>query len=240
MRIEFTKLDDSHRLVDLVCQEIERIILQEPLEPGMKLPSQRELAEQLGVSRTVLREALSMLKAKGLLETKPGVGNTVRKVTPEHVSGSLKLALFSQGVEITFSHLHQVRSVLEREVARLAATHTDDEDTKRLLELTTAMEASMDDVQTFANLDADFHLALAAATHNPLLQVIASSVNSLLRQYILEIARELSIPEDVMPYHRQIMDRVADGDPQGAYQAMSEHLQIIEKAHHLLFDEQDR
>src|SRR3990172_4915905 len=83
-------------LVDRVVEEIQRVIVNGHLELGMKLPPERELAEELGVSRTVIREAVRILVAKGLLETRPGVGTIVRQVNRDQIVGPLSLLLQAQ------------------------------------------------------------------------------------------------------------------------------------------------
>ena len=76
----FKVIGNEGRLVDRVVNEIQQLIIDKKLEPGMRIPPERELSEQIGVSRTVLREAIQILDVKGLLEVKHGVGTIVRKL----------------------------------------------------------------------------------------------------------------------------------------------------------------
>src|SRR4051794_4340833 len=109
----FKKIGSNDRLVGRVVSEIEQLIVRGKLPPDTKLPPERVLAEQLHVSRTVLREALQILIARGMLEAKPGIGNIVRRVTRDQVVAPLNLLLQTQDGGVSFEDLHQVRSILE-------------------------------------------------------------------------------------------------------------------------------
>src|SRR6266498_3321909 len=117
----FRNIGTKERLVDRVVNEIQGQILEGRLTPGMKLPPERELCEQMGVSRTALREGVRMLVSRGLLVTRPGVGTTVHQLTSDHITQPLSIILTQAG-PINPDHLNQVRQILEVEIAQLAAT----------------------------------------------------------------------------------------------------------------------
>lgn len=212
-------------LVDRVVNEIQRVIVSGELEPGMKLLPERELADQLGVSRTVVREAVRILVAKGLLETKPGVGTIVRQVTSDQIVEPLSLLLQTQKGGVSIEHLHQVRRMLEVEIAGLAAIQATEEDIRELSELLTEMESVTDIPEVFAARDADFHQGLAKTTHNPLLIILLDSIRDLMQEVRLMVTRHPDLRTRVMPDHRRILERVAARDPEGARQAMEDHLE---------------
>ncbi|GAB4538988.1 MAG: FadR/GntR family transcriptional regulator [Anaerolineae bacterium] len=212
-------------LVDRVVNEIQRVIVGGQLKPGMRLLPERELADQLGVSRTVVREAVRILVAKGLLETKPGVGTIVRQVTSDQIVEPLSLLLQTQKGGISIDHLHQVRRMLEVEIAGLAAEQATEEDITELKEILDMMEAVTDVPEAFAARDADFHQGLAKTTHNPLLIILLDSIRDLMQEVRLMVTRHPDLREKVMPDHRRILERVASKDPAGARQAMEEHLE---------------
>ena len=160
--------------------EIQRLIAAGQLAPGMKLPPEREFAEQLGVSRTVVREAVHILTAKGLLESRHGSGTTVRQVTSEALVEPLGWLL--QGHGTTLDHLHQVRSILEIEIVKLAAAQATEADIARLRDIVAQMEHHKEDVAAFVALDADFHQALSETTRNPLLAVLLDSIRDLMQE----------------------------------------------------------
>jgi DNA-binding FadR family transcriptional regulator len=212
-------------LVDRVVNEIQRVIMSGQLEPGMKLLPERELADELGVSRTVVREAVRILVAKGLLETKPGVGTLVRKVTSDQIVEPLSLLLQSQEEGISIEHLHQVRRMLEVEIAGLAAMQATEEDIAELEEILSEMESVTDIPESFAAKDADYHRGLAKSAHNPLLIILLDSIRDLMQQVRLLVTRHPDLRERVMPDHRGILERVVARDPEGARQAMEKHLE---------------
>lgn len=212
-------------LVDRVVNEIQRVIMSDQLEPGMKLLPERELADELGVSRTVVREAVRILVAKGLLETKPGVGTLVRQVTSDQIVEPLSLLLQSQKGGISIEHLHQVRHMLEIEIVGLAAQQATEEDIADLEELLAEMESVTDIPEAFVTRDADFHRGLATTTHNPLLVILLDSIRDLMQEVRLLVTRHPGLRRKVMPDHHKILDRVTAKDPEGARQAMEEHLE---------------
>jgi GntR family transcriptional repressor for pyruvate dehydrogenase complex len=216
-------------LVDRVVNEIQRVIMSGQLEPGMKLLPERELADELGVSRTVIREAVRILVAKGLLETKPGVGTLVRQVTSDQIVEPLSLLLQAQEEGISIEHLHQVRHMLEVEIAGLAAMQATEEDIAELQTVLAEMESVTDIPESFAARDADFHRGLAKTTHNPLLIILLDSIRDLMEEVRLLVTRHPDLRKKVMPDHRRILDRVAAKDLDGARQAMEEHLEHARK-----------
>jgi GntR family transcriptional repressor for pyruvate dehydrogenase complex len=212
-------------LVVRVVDEIQRVIVSGQLEPGMKLLPERELADELGVSRTVIREAVRILVAKGLLETKPGVGTIVRQVTSDQIVEPLSLLLRTQGESISVEHLHQVRHMLEVEIAGLAALQATGDDVAELTGILDKMETVLDIPEAFVAVDADFHRELARTTHNPLLIILLDSIRDLMQEVRLLVTRHPDLQQKVIPDHRKILERVAANDPDGARQAMEEHLE---------------
>ncbi len=227
----FRTVGSKERLVDRVVNEIQGLIVAGQLEPGMKLPPERELAGELGVSRTVIRGAVQTLVAKGLLETRPGVGTIVRQVTRDQISQSLSLLVQIRNGGVSFEELHQVRSILEVEIAGLAASQATEADLACLKKLTADMESSQDNMDLFAASDVDFHQTLARATHNPLLDLLLGVIRDLLKDYIAQVTKHLDPGRHVLPYHHQILQKVAAKDVAGARQAMRAHLKQIQKNH---------
>ena len=105
----------KQRLVDRVVADIQDLIIQGKLAVGAKLPPERELAELFGVSRTVIREAVRILVTKGLLESKHGIGTMVRQGTRDQLVEPLGWLL--QRNDVTLDDLHEVRTILEVEIA---------------------------------------------------------------------------------------------------------------------------
>ena len=215
------------RLVDRVANEIQRLIVDGQLPAGTKLPSEMELTGRLAVSRTVIRESVHILTAKGLLETRPGVGTIVRQVTRDQVVEPLGHLLRARNA--TLDHLSQVRSILEVEIAALAAAQATREDMAGLETVMAEMEAAAGDAVTIAARDADFHRGLAEITRNPLLIILLDSIRDLMREVRLQVSSHPDVVHTIIPDHRRILQRVVAGDPDGARRSMLEHIEHARK-----------
>lgn len=233
--ITFRTIGAAEGLVDRTVSEIQTLIISGQLTPGTRLPPERNLAEMLGVSRTVIREAVRMLVTKGLLETKHGVGNIVRQLTIDQFSEPLSLLLRTSEGGVTFDDLHQVRSLLEVENAGLAARHATSEDIARLRANVVAMQSALGDAELFTSLDADFHEAIARASHNPLLLILINSIRTLLQEYLRLVIPHLNLELQVQPFHDKILAQIERGNEEGAREAMREHLEQIRKNHQAAF-----
>jgi len=219
----FRTMGSKERLVDRVVNEIEQSIIEGKLGAGMKLPPERELADKLAISRTVLREAVHILVTKGLLETRHGVGTVVKEINANLVAESLGLVLRMRGISL--DHLHQVRSILEVENAYLAASQATDADLAELKTLLSKMETAVTNSKMFAGLDAEFHTAIARTAHNPLLSVLLDSIRDLMQNVRLSVAQYPYLYNTVMPDHHAIVNCIAARDAQAARRAMQEHLE---------------
>ncbi|MGA2771417.1 MAG: FadR/GntR family transcriptional regulator [Bryobacteraceae bacterium] len=205
-------------------QTIERQILDGRLVVGTKLSPEREFAERLGVSRTVVREAMRILVTKGLLETRHGIGTVVRALTRRELVRPLTLFLRTCGEAVSVEHLHQVRSILEVENAGLAARQASDADIEDLRRISAEMVSAAGDPQQFAVKDAEFHRRVAQTTHNPLLILLLDSTRDLMNEVRMLVAREHGLFQRVMPTHTRILECVASRDARGARRAMRQHL----------------
>lgn len=219
----FTTLARESTLATRVTGLVENLIVESRLQPGDRLPPERELAQQFGVSRTVIREAVRALVAKSLLEVRPGSGTIIRSPTAQSVAQSMSLFLRAGQAEAPLEKALEVRGLLEVEIAGLAAVRRVDDD---LQALEGALHA-MDDVRErnqFVETDLAFHTALAKATHNELFPLLLHSLGDLmitLRQLAFDVP---DTPARANRHHRAIYERVKAGDAAGACEAMREHL----------------
>ncbi|MEM8862901.1 MAG: FadR/GntR family transcriptional regulator, partial [Chloroflexota bacterium] len=218
--VKFRAVGDKSRLVDRVVAEIEGLIVSNQLKPGDKLPPERELAEQLGVSRTVVRGAIHILFAKGLLDSRPGIGTTVQPITREPVIESLNLLLQSGTESVSFEHVYQVRSILEVETAGLAAASATDEDILMIKQVMADMEAVKGNPKLLALRDIDFHHALAQISGNPLLVVFVDLIRDMMRKHSELVIPHIDPQTHILPDHYDIIDRVEARDVAGARKAM--------------------
>jgi GntR family transcriptional regulator, transcriptional repressor for pyruvate dehydrogenase complex len=219
----FQSVAQEGRLVDRVASEIQRLIVDGQLQAGVRLPSEMELAAQLAVSRTVIREAVHTLMAKGLLETRPGVGTTVREVTRDQVVEPLGHLLRVHNASL--DHLYQVRAILEVEIAALAATQATPDDISELRQIMAGMESASDNPERVAASDAEFHRWLAQITRNPLLIILLDSIRDLMQEVRLRVSTYPDVVQTIIPDHRLILECVIANDAAGARSAMRNHVE---------------
>lgn len=227
--MSFEPVTRAPRLSDKVADMILDRILTLGFRPGDRLPSERELGEQFGVSRTVIREATRSLAARGIIDVINGVGLCVAAVDASAVSSTMRL--FMRGSEeLTYEEVHEVRRLLEIDAAGLAAERATEEDL-------VALKASMDriteadgDGELLAEADVDFHRTICALTHNPLYTIMLDSIGDILieiRRATVYIPRRL--PKLVV-VHEHIYEAIAAHDVRAARKAMRLHLQELERA----------
>lgn len=212
------------RLSDQVATQLQVLITDGVFKAGEKLPSERELCELLGVSRTVVREAVRSLVVKGLLEVRPGGGMAVRVPDTALVSELMSMMLRTGNGEIAFTHVHEVRYLLEVENAGLAAERRNDEDLLHIETLLHIMVEHGDDAARWAEADVSFHAAIAVATHNPLYPVLLGTIADLLMEIRLTGFSLPGTAERSYRYHMPIFERIQAGDRSGARKAMADHL----------------
>ncbi|HEY8646036.1 MAG TPA: FadR/GntR family transcriptional regulator [Gaiellaceae bacterium] len=219
--------DRSATLTDQAVELLESLILDQALPPGALLPSQGALAEQLGVSRLVVREATRTLEARGLLQTAQGKRLVVAAPSPAALSHLLELAI-RRGSDALLDLL-DVRLAIEVHAARLAAERATDGDIDELEAAIVAMDQlPTDDPDALVRVDLDFHFALVRAARNDLLRLLVEALEEPLRASRIQSFRGLrnrGLGVDVVvAAHRAILDGLRARDPGGAAQAMAEHL----------------
>jgi GntR family transcriptional repressor for pyruvate dehydrogenase complex len=228
--------DRGATLVQLVTDQIETMIRDRRLIAGDQLPNERELCRQFGVSRTVVREAVARLSAKDLVEVRGGAsgGIVVRSPSAEHVSDTLSFLLrLEDGNPIQHEKVLEVRRLLEVEIAGLAAERRTNADIAKLAAILAAHEQMNSDLARFAELDLDFHMAIASATQNELFVVLLNSLRGILLSIRLLGYSTPGNPDRALRYHRAILEQVRDGNIKGARDAMQSHLFEAEETVHL-------
>jgi GntR family transcriptional repressor for pyruvate dehydrogenase complex len=217
------KVIQSSRLYEQIVQQIEDSILKGELTEGSQLPAERELAEQFGVSRTAVREAIKALQEKGLVDAFPGRGTFVTNGTSNSMRRSLD-RIIKTGDRDGSTYLVEVREILEPEIAGLAASRADYEDLEAMREAVETMDSAEPDSDAFVEADLDFHLALAEAAANPIVLSLIDSIVGLLREQRVRISLVEGSPQRGQRYHRSILEAIERHDPQAARAAMQAHL----------------
>src|ERR1700734_704618 len=220
------KLVRTSRLYEQIVQQIEESILKGSLKAGDQLPAERELAIRFGVSRTAVREAVKALREKGLVEAYSGRGTFITDGTSQAVRQSFDL-MVKIGQPEGSTDLAEVRSILEPEIAALAAERAEESDRATLREAVAVMDRSLKDADAYIEADLDFHLALAEAAANPLILSLLDSIVGLLREQRLRIFKVSGGPERGQIYHKRILDAVERHDSEKSREAMKAHLQQV-------------
>jgi GntR family transcriptional repressor for pyruvate dehydrogenase complex len=211
-------------LVDRVTAQIEDLIMEGKLRVGDQLPTERELSRQFEVSRTVVREAVSRLLARSLLEARPGGGLVISSPSTAAVGRSMTLMLRMGQPSIEHEKVLEVRRLLEVEIAGLAAQRRTDEDLERLEKILIEAASMQHDPIRFPELDVGFHLALAQATHNELFLVLLDAMNETFMRFRQIGYQVPDMPARSLSHHRAILEQVKAGSLAGARYTMCNHL----------------
>jgi len=212
------------RLSDKIAEAMRSAIVSRGLTAGTPLPSERELGEQFGVSRTVVREAVRALVAKGIVEVRSGSGLRVAEVSEGAVSDSL--SWYIRGGSLEYPQLHEIRSMIEVGMAGLAAERRTEEQLADLRKAHEELIAQIGDFEAAAVADLAFHDLIARATQNDLFAVLLGSIANAL----IEIRRKTlaggSGPVTIAD-HQRILDAIEAGDAEAARVAMAAHLRDV-------------
>ena len=216
----------TERLYEQIVNQIEQRIVAGELKVGDQLPPEKELAEQFGVSRTAVREAVKTLREKRLVEIRPGRGTFITTGAPGSMRHSLDL-IMKFGAANGSSSLVEVREILEPEIAALAATRITDEYIAAMQQAVSIMDTALDKVDVFVEADLDFHLALAEATQNPIIPLLMDPIIDILREQRKRIGLVHGGLGRGQFHHKKILEAVIQHNPQLARQAMQDHLQQV-------------
>ena len=216
----------TSRLYEQIVEQIEDSILKGALKPGDQLPAERELAQQFGVSRTAIREAVKALREKGLVEAYSGRGTFVRDGTSQAIRQSLDL-MIKIGQQDGSPHLAELRAILEPEIAALAAIRIDEQHLASMREAVNVMDGARNDPDAYIEADLDFHLCLAEAAANPLILSLIDSIVGMLREQRMRIFQVDGGPERGQFHHKRILEAVEKHSPEVARTAMRAHLQQV-------------
>lgn len=213
-------------LYEQIADKLEQLILNAEYTEE-KLPSEQALAEQFAVSRNVVREALKILKERGLIESRNGTGSYITKPEAANLSDVISRMVVMDHID--YRAIYDVRIILETAACRSAAEQVT---TGQLLQMEELLERLKDRTLTVKErreTDFAFHEAIAEATGNPLLAVLVRAMKNI---FIEMIEKGIFITggiDDAIMRHARIMDALKVHDPQSAEAAMFDHLQFSKK-----------
>jgi GntR family transcriptional regulator, transcriptional repressor for pyruvate dehydrogenase complex len=211
-------------LAQRVETELERLILESRLGEGDRLPSERELATQFRVSRTVVREAVRALAARRLVDVGVGRGTVVRAPSAQSAGESMRLLLRMQAGGADTDKVSEVRRILEDEIAALAAARRTESDVRALGEILAEAGRHLDDPDAFIKTDVAFHSRLARATQNELFVLILDSLVEVMTEVRLLGLRIPGTARRALEHHSAVFEAVRAGDPEHARRTMDAHM----------------
>ncbi len=208
---------------DTIASYLAEELLSGRLPAGTRLPSERQLATRLGVSRPVVREVLRTLVERGLLEVSPGRGTFARAMEPNDIAGPMTSVYRRRNA--TPRDLVQARTMLECEAAALAARRATSEEVAELDTLVSRIDEA-DDIIAKARADVAFHARIAQISGNPVIETMFVSITGLAFEHMLRSSADPTIPNEANPYHQAVVDGIRAHDPLAARQAMHAHLEV--------------
>jgi len=214
-------------LVDDAADKIRQMILTGEVKPGDFLPPRRELAEEFGVGISTIHEAIQSLNAVGLVESRPGKGTWVREDALDAVIRPS--TIINRFGEMEADTIYEARTFLEASLAELAARKATDEDVLRVWDALAHARDVMGNDKGFVRADWDFHLAVAEAAHNDLLQAFYHLARELLLDFIEGAISLPNVKEEATAYHVAQAEAIERHDPEQARQAALDHMRYVKE-----------
>lgn len=218
------KVTRTTRTSDIYAQLVSHLIKGVWTE-GQRIPPERELGLQLGVGRTSLREALKALEIMGMIETRLGAGTYVCHRS-EFLSRPLMWAIMGND-STDARELIEARRFIESELVTLAASRATADDLKEIGDYLDQMENHLGDPVAFQEADINFHLAVAKAAHNRILQNALQLIRNLMHQWISKALTGPGVSAAALEQHKHIFLAIAKRNSDRARAAMSAHLEAM-------------
>ena len=217
-----------------IADRLTEMIVKRRFQPGDKLPNELELAEELEVSRTTLREALRILSTRGLVEARRGIGTFVTNSKSVHADYDV---LKIQNTNVTAKELYEMRLMFEPQAAYYACLRASDEELETIFrygELDEEMIRRRDPL--WDESEQKFHNSIAAAAHNQFITSLLPIFNRAIHTGVILANEAPEVSEMTLHDHRLVMDYLRDRNPQGAKTAMYLHIINTMRAFHIPLD----
>ncbi|MBB3907837.1 FadR/GntR family transcriptional regulator [Anoxybacteroides rupiense] len=220
------------KIYEEVAETIFDMIKNGVLKPGDKLDSVQQLAENFQVGRAAIREALTALKAMGLIELKQGEGTYIREFDPTMLSFPISIAALMKKEDIAY--LLEVRKLLEVGAAGVAARKRTERDLKAMEEALEQMRQGIGNEEIGEKADFLFHIAIAAASQNPILVSLMNNISEMMIETMRETRRiwlfsKQATSEQLLEEHMNIFEAIQRQDVNAAQARMLEHLSNVEQ-----------
>jgi DNA-binding FadR family transcriptional regulator len=213
---------------EVLASQLRVHILDGSIGDGMPLPAERDLVVQTGLSRGSVREALRILHTEGLITTRSGrLGGSVAR-RPGDDALARYIGLFVQGRGISLMSLLQVREAVEPSIASLAALNRTKQDLDALEAIGAKIEDAFADVPVYLEENVNWHVAVAAASHNELLKAFLTAISGLIfKASAIENFASDDVRTLVIRAHRRILEAIEKKDAEAAQRRMARHLSAL-------------
>ena len=208
-------------VAETIVEQVRDLIIDGQLRPGQKLPSERELADELCVGRSSVREATSALIALGIAQARQGEGVYIRPDFPDSVIDKIEWSSLLLRGQIR--DLIETRLTIELAIVRLACERAPLPARVDLERLAGEMDVAMS-IETFIERDLSFHLALAEASGNRVMHSVVRGVQQLMRSSMGQVLQRADMRAIASAQHRAIAAAIRQGDVEAAVRTMEEHL----------------
>ena len=227
-RLKIIRPMRSGQTTEQVVARVYEMIKRDELKPGDRLPPERELSKQLGISRPSLRAGLGSLISMGVLQSRQGAGTFLVDGPPALDSEPLRLLAQLHG--FSFEHMFETRLILEVGAAGLAAERATGEQLATMSEQIADMFAALKDPQQFLVHDVAFHRAVAAASGNPTLATLVDMVSAILSERRRDTIGRAHDFNEAVELHRKVYRAIRSRKPDEAREAMREHIMRAQRA----------
>jgi GntR family transcriptional repressor for pyruvate dehydrogenase complex len=214
------------RVSDEIVNQMKNLISEGTLKPGDQLPPERELIKEFGVSRPTLREALKSLAAMGFLEVKQAKRTFIKSMISERMQDPLSLLIKTDTQKIF--DLIEVRKAMEAWSAFHAAQRATEEDIKQLESIIKEMKEAFEKGRNWEKEDADFHLAIAQATHNTIQTHIMSTIYDLLKESVARVFTDRAKVRKLLQQHYRIFTAIKNHSAEKARDRTLDHLDYVD------------
>ena len=216
------------RASELVADRLRQLIVLGTVRTGAMLPSEKELVAQLGVSRATLREALRRLETEGLIVSRPGAkgGSVVQRPGPTSLIKPLRTLV--QIEDAPFSQMAEARRLIEPLCGQLAAGRATTGDLAEMDEAIAEMRATIGDQPAYLAGQMRFHLAVVAATHNPIMRTLTASLAELNYEYVREVTLSPGDCAEGAHACEMILAAIRMGDGATASRRIERHIRAVE------------
>ena len=222
------KHDATKKIYESIIESIKSDIISGKISSGEKLPPERDLAKQFGVSRTSIREALRTLEILGVIESIQGSGNFIAGNYTKSLIESMSMMFLLQ--QFDSLQISELREALETKAALLAVDNITEVQMKRLEEIVKEMSTTTNENES-VKLDIELHYTIAAASHNSIIIQILNILEELINIYIkdrrMEILSDSKNVSRLQKIHEEIIYGIKSKDSQATYQAIMQHFSII-------------